>query len=86
MQVRFIGDARDAIGFSLAGVDSVDCHSRGELVDALEAARLDRDVAIVVVSPAAAALAEDLIERMRNATDLPIALVLPDRQPEGTAA
>lgn len=86
MHVRFIGDARDAIGFSLAGVDSVDCQSRGELVDALEAARLDRDVAIVVLSPAAAALVEDVIERMRNATDLPIPLVLPDRQPEGAVA
>ena len=86
MHVRFIGDTRDAIGFSLAGVDSVDCHSRGELVDALEAARHDRDVAIVVLSPAAAALAEDVIEPMRNATDLPIALVLPDRRPEGAAA
>jgi vacuolar-type H+-ATPase subunit F/Vma7 len=88
MHARFIGDARDGTGFSLAGVPAAECQSRAELVDALESARLDPDVAIIVVAPATAALAPDVIERMRDATRLPITIVLPDgpATPEGAVA
>ncbi len=79
MHVRVIGDGHDVTGFGLAGVESEECHTRGELVDALDAARHDPQVAIIVVSPAAAALADDVIGRMRESAHLPITIVLPER-------
>jgi vacuolar-type H+-ATPase subunit F/Vma7 len=79
MHIRLIGDTHDVTGFALAGVESEECHTRAELVSALDAARHDPGVAIVVVSPGTAALAEDVIQDMRSAAHLPITIVLPER-------
>lgn len=81
MHVRLIGDAHDVTGFALAGVESEECHTRAEVVDALDAACHDPDVAIVVVSPDMAALADDVISEMRESTHLPITIVLPPTGP-----
>lgn len=88
MHLRFIGGAHDGTGFSLAGVDSIECRSRAELVDALDAARHDPHVAVVVVGSEVAGLAGDLIAVMRDATRLPITIVLPARRarPDGAVA
>lgn len=79
MHVRLIGDAHDVTGFSLAGLDCAECHTRAELMRAIDAARLDADIAVIVVSPATAGLAPELIEEMREASRLPITVVLPPR-------
>ena len=87
MHIRLIGDLHDVTGFALAGVEGEECHSRAELVEALDVARHDPDVAIVVVSPGVAALAQDVIDDMRATPHLPITIVLPGRQePAGAGA
>jgi vacuolar-type H+-ATPase subunit F/Vma7 len=86
MHVRLIGDVHDATGFSLAGVESEECHTRAEAVSALDAARHDPGVAIIVVSPGIAALAADVIDQMLEAARLPITIVLPERPAGGHVA
>jgi vacuolar-type H+-ATPase subunit F/Vma7 len=81
MHVRLIGDAHHATGFALAGVESDECHTRAEVVGALEAARQDPDVAIVMVAPELAALADDVVGEMRESSHLPITIVLPPPEP-----
>jgi vacuolar-type H+-ATPase subunit F/Vma7 len=81
MYVRVIGEARDVTGFALAGLDAAECHTRGEVIAALDSARRDPEVAIVVLSPAVAALAEDVVEEMRDIPGLPITIVLPPGGP-----
>jgi vacuolar-type H+-ATPase subunit F/Vma7 len=90
MHVRLLGDTHDVAGFALAGIDSEACGTRAELVRALDSARHDPAVAIVVVSPGVAALAADVIARMRESAHLPITVVLPEppdeeRRPERPA-
>ena len=77
MHIRVIGDARDVTGFGLAGIGSEECHTRAELVHALENLRHDSDVGVVLLSAAVAALGDDVVSEMRNSTDVPITIVLP---------
>lgn len=78
MEIRLIGNRHDVIGFGLAGLDGVECRTRPELVAALDAAERDPSVALVIVSPRAAALGTDIIARLRESVRLPIVVVLPD--------
>ena len=84
MGIRLLGNRQDAIAFGLAGLDSVECLTRADLVAALDEARHDPDVALIVVAPAAAALGADVVEALRETTHLPIIVVLP--RPEREAA
>jgi vacuolar-type H+-ATPase subunit F/Vma7 len=79
MRIRLLGDAHDATGFALAGVDGVTCRTRDTLLAALDAAMRDPDVGVIMVSPSAAALAPDQIGRDRDRAKLPIIVVLPER-------
>lgn len=78
MEIRLIGDSHDVIGFGLAGVDGVECRTRPELVAALDAAVRDPSVALIIVSPRAAALGADVIAQQRESVRLPITVVLPE--------
>ena len=78
MHVRLLGDRHDVTGFALAGVDSEECRTRAQLLTALERARHDPGIAVVIVSPRVAALAGDVIQDMRDAPHLPITIVLPE--------
>jgi vacuolar-type H+-ATPase subunit F/Vma7 len=80
MQIRVIGDARDVTGFGLAGVAGTECRTREEIVAALDDIGHDPSVAIVLISPQAAALGLDVIARLRDSVRLPIAVVLPSDQ------
>ena len=77
MEIRVIGDSHDVIGFGLAGVDGIECHTRPEIAAALDAAWHDPSVALVIVSPGAAALGADMIAEQRASVRLPITVVLP---------
>jgi vacuolar-type H+-ATPase subunit F/Vma7 len=81
MQIRLIGDSHDAIGFGLAGVVGTACHTRPELLQALDDVEHDADVALLVLSSEAAALGPDVIERLRGSVHLPITIVLPPTEP-----
>jgi vacuolar-type H+-ATPase subunit F/Vma7 len=76
--MKIIGDPLDVVGFGLAGVDAVACPTRADLEHAIEEAQGDASLALLIVSPGAAALAPDLIARLRESPRLPITVVLPD--------
>ena len=78
MNSRMIGARQDVVGFALAGVDAVVASTRAEVIAALESAQRDPRIAVVIVAPAAAAVAMDVIERSRESGRLPITIVLPD--------
>jgi vacuolar-type H+-ATPase subunit F/Vma7 len=82
MGIRLLGNRQDAIAFGLAGLDAVECRTRADLIAALDDVRGDPHVALVVVAPAAAALGADLVEEMREATHVPITVVLPQHHLE----
>ena len=82
MDIRMIGNRQDAIAFGLAGLDAVECRTRPQLIAALDHARDDPSVALVIVSPSVAALGADIIARLRESSRLPITVVLPEIQDE----
>jgi vacuolar-type H+-ATPase subunit F/Vma7 len=89
MGIRLIGNRQDAIAFGLAGLDTVECRTRAELALALESAQGDPLLALVIISPAVAALGPDLVARVRDSSHPPITVVLPpypDESPRAHAA
>ena len=78
MGIRMLGNRQDAIAFGLAGLDVVECRTGQEAVAAIDAAHDDPLVALVIVSPAVAALGGDAIVRRRESGGLPIMVLLPD--------
>jgi vacuolar-type H+-ATPase subunit F/Vma7 len=86
MQIRLIGDPHDVAGFGLAGIAGTECHTRPELLEALEAAEHDPDVALLVLSSEAAALDAGAIDRLRGSLHLPITIVLPPKSEAEAAA
>ena len=77
MAMRLLGNRRDVIAFGLAGLDVVECRTRAELLEALTTAEAEPHVALLIVSPAVAALDPDLVNRVRESVRPPIAVVLP---------
>ena len=77
MHVRLLGGPHDVTGFALAGVDGEECGTRAQLLAALDRARHDPGVGILVLSPEVAALAGDEIRDLRDSPHLPITIVLP---------
>lgn len=77
MSIRMLGNRYDAIAFGLAGLDAVECRTRAQLVTALDEVLDDPTIALVIISPAAAALGADVIERVRDSTHPPITVVPP---------
>jgi len=77
MQIRLIGEPRDVTGFALAGIDGVECRTRGDVAAALDGSARDTAAAIVLVSDEAAALAPEELERFRRRVGAPIVVRLP---------
>lgn len=78
MVIRMLGNRQDAIAFGLAGLDVVECRTGREAVAAIDAARRDPRVALVIVSSAVAALGGDAIVRRCDSSGRPITVLLPD--------
>jgi vacuolar-type H+-ATPase subunit F/Vma7 len=77
MRMCLLGNRHDVIAFGLAGLDTVECRTRTELVDALGEAERATDLALLIVAPAVVALAPDLVARLRDSARPPIVVVLP---------
>lgn len=75
--MRLIGDAGDALGFSLAGVESVVVRNRREAERALAAVEAETDVALLLVSASVEDLRPRALERIRHRRGLPALVVLP---------
>jgi hypothetical protein len=73
-----LGDRDDARGFGLAGWPALPCRDAREMESALEKLGTEGDdLVLVLVSPAAAALAPGALEAFRGRPGAPIVLVLP---------
>jgi vacuolar-type H+-ATPase subunit F/Vma7 len=72
-----LGGADDARGFALCGWPTRACRDASELTAALAALRGRRDLALVLLSAPAAALAPRAVEAFRAAAARTVVLVLP---------
>jgi len=72
-----LGDREDARGFALAGWGALPCRDARELESALERLGAGGELALVLVSPAVAALAPRALEAFRARAGAPVVLVLP---------
>ncbi len=75
MAIRLLGNHQDVLAFGLAGLDVVECRSRGDMMDALGAASSEPHVALLILAPSVAALAPDLVARLSESTTLPIVVM-----------
>jgi vacuolar-type H+-ATPase subunit F/Vma7 len=79
MRLVVLGDRATATGFALAGVESVACRTRDEVIGAItDVIGRDARVGIVLVSSSAYRLAPDVVEPLRERVGGPIVSVLPD--------
>jgi vacuolar-type H+-ATPase subunit F/Vma7 len=72
-----IGTVEDVAGFALAGIPGQVCDTGPVVREALDAARRDREVAVIVLSAEAERLAPDAVRAAREAGGLPLVVVLP---------
>jgi vacuolar-type H+-ATPase subunit F/Vma7 len=77
MNAAVLGSADDARGFGLCGWPARACRDVGELTAALAALRERRDLALLLLSADAAALAPRAVEAFRAAAPATVVLVLP---------
>ena len=77
MSAVLLGDREDARGFALAGVAAVPCGDARALESELGRLATAHDLALVLLSPAVAALAPRALEAFRRRTPAPVVLVLP---------
>lgn len=80
MTVYLISDNIDTLtGMRLAGVLGAVVHDREALEKCLEKVRSDREIGIVLVTEKISDMAPDLIREMKQAHELPLLVVIPDR-------
>lgn len=80
MRAYLISDNHDTqVGLRLAGIEGVVVHGLEETSRAVQAALAMEDVAILAVTEKAAALIPDTMQQLREQSDLPIVVEIPDR-------
>jgi vacuolar-type H+-ATPase subunit F/Vma7 len=77
MRVSVIGTEEDVIGFALAGWPGRVCDDEASVAAALQSDCRDPDVALLLVSQAAADLASAAVQRLQATPGAPIVIVLP---------
>lgn len=86
MKILLVGNAVDALGFSLAGVEGFVAHDRREAEQALGAIEADGGVGLLLVSASIEDLRPRALERIRRRGGLPALVVLPPRAAGGSPA
>jgi len=80
MKAYLISNSRDTIvGMRLAGVDGCFVGTKEEAENALIEAADDKENAILFVTEKAAALAPDIMRQLREVSELPLVVEIPDR-------
>ncbi|MGE5308991.1 MAG: V-type ATP synthase subunit F [Deltaproteobacteria bacterium] len=74
-----IADRESGLGFRLAGVETRDVSSRDEALDALSAARSDKDVGIILITSKAADLVRDEVSEHISLNPMPLILEVPSK-------
>ena len=83
MRIRLVGDADDALGFSLAGIESTVPRDRREADRAFTTIEAEKGVGLVLVSAAVEHLGSPALERLRRRGGIPAIVVLPGKPPAG---
>ncbi len=80
MKMLLISDNIDTqTGMRLAGISSVVVHTKQEVTKAVEAALLDRDVGILIVTEKLGALVPELLNDIKMNYPMPLIVEIPDR-------
>lgn len=80
MRAYLISDNHDTqVGLRLAGIEGVVVHGLEETSRAVQQALAMEDIAILAVTERAAALIPDTMQALREQSDLPIVVEIPDR-------
>ncbi|HLN81523.1 MAG TPA: V-type ATP synthase subunit F [Thermoanaerobaculia bacterium] len=79
MRIRLVGDADDALGFSLAGIEGIVPRDRREADRAFAAIEAEKGIGLVLVSAAVEDLGSPALERLKLRGGIPAIVVLPAR-------
>ncbi len=84
MKIFAICDNIDTnIGLRLAGVDGVVVHEKEEVLDAIDKAREDEDLGILIITRKLAEKVPDIIDELKLSVSLPLIVEIPDRHLNG---
>jgi vacuolar-type H+-ATPase subunit F/Vma7 len=84
VKICLVGDADDALGFSLAGIEGTVPRDRREADRAFAAIEAEKDIGLVLLSAAVEDLGSPALERLKRRGGIPAVVVLPARAPEDT--
>ena len=80
MKFFLISDNIDTrAGMRLAGIEGVVVHEKHEIEDALDAAILQKDTGIILITEKLAGLIPDRMTALKLSRDLPLVVEIPDR-------
>ncbi|ACL70689.1 V-type ATP synthase subunit F [Halothermothrix orenii] len=80
MKIFCISDNIDTnIGLRLAGVDGIVVHEREEVLKAIEEARKDKELGILIITRKLAQLVPEVIDELKLSASLPLVVEIPDR-------
>lgn len=80
MKSFLISDNRDTcVGMRLAGIGGIIVHEKEELLEALQAARKDSEIGLVIITERAMDLAKEEIMDMKLKVARPLIMEIPDR-------
>lgn len=87
MRAFLVSDNHDTqVGLRLAGIEGVVAHGLEETSRAVNEAANQEGIAILVVTEKAAALIPDMMQTLRERSELPIVVEIPDRHGTGRDA
>ena len=84
MKYFVITDSTDTqVGLRLAGIEGVVVREESQVRSAVEAAAADPEIAVLLITEKLAALCGDLIIPMKQSTQRPLVVEIPDRHSAG---
>ncbi|MBU3810807.1 MAG: V-type ATP synthase subunit F [Candidatus Niameybacter stercoravium] len=80
MKSFLISDNRDTwVGMRLAGINGIIIHEKDELLEALNAARKDEEIGLIIMTEKIVDLAKDEIMEFKLKVASPLIIEIPDR-------
>ena len=80
MKSFLISDNRDTwVGMRLAGINGIIIHEKDELLEALNAARKDEEIGLIIMTQKIVDLAKDEIMEFKLKVARPLIIEIPDR-------
>ena len=84
MKMYLISDKLDTLtGMRLAGVKGTLAHSREEVKNAIDTARKDKDIGILLLTESLGQKFPDLVQAVRSEQKAPLLIEIPDRHGTG---